>query len=155
MGTLRPDGLIPLAGHVRAPTISPPPKEHGMQYDEFITRVQDAAAVESRNHAELATTATLETLGQRLSAGEADNLAAQLPAELKAPLDQTVGDAESFDVDEFLRRVADREGLGCSTEQARDHARAVMSTVAGSVSAGEIDDVRSQLPPGYEFLMQQ
>lgn len=126
-----------------------------MQYNDFITHVQYRAGVDSRDHAEAAITATLETLGRRLSAGEASNLAAQLPGEFKQTLARVGGDAEGFDVDEFVQRVADREGLGYSVERAAEHARAVLSTVASSVSAGEVEDVRSQLPPEYRFLMDQ
>lgn len=48
-----------------------------MQYDDFIKYVQDIGAIDSREYAELATTATLEVLGERLAGGEASNLAAQ------------------------------------------------------------------------------
>lgn len=124
-----------------------------MRYDEYVKSVQQNGMMDSREHTEVAITATLEVLGQRLAGGEASNLAAQLPAELTDTLDRHAGEAEAFDVDEFFRRVAEREGRGCSTEQAQEHARTVLSTLASSVSAGEIEDIRSQLPAGYAFLM--
>lgn len=125
-----------------------------MKYDEFIAHVRDDGAITDREHAERATAVTLEVLGQRLAGGEPADLAAQLPAELKGLLDQHTGQAEPFDVDEFFRRIAHREGSGCSPEDAREHARAVLSTLGRSVSAGEVDNLRSQLPAGYAFLMQ-
>lgn len=124
-----------------------------MQYEEFISHVRDEGGLPDKEHAKQATTATLEVLGERLAGGEPSNLAAQLPGELKGLLDKHGGQADPFDVDEFFRRVADREGRGCSPEQASEHARSVLSTVTRSVSAGEVEDLRSQLPAGYGFLM--
>jgi uncharacterized protein (DUF2267 family) len=53
--------------------------------------------------------ATLTTLAERISAGEARDLAAQLPPEL-APWLNVDKRSERFDVDEFLRRVTERSG---------------------------------------------
>lgn len=125
-----------------------------MQYEEFIAGVRDAGALADRDHVEQAATATLQVLGQRLAGGEPSDLAAQLPIELKSLLDQHGGAGESFDVDDFLRRVAAQEGRGCSPEQARDHARAVLATVAAAVSAGEVANLRAQLPAGYGPLFE-
>lgn len=124
-----------------------------MQYHQYIANVQHEGMIESPEHAEQAITATLDVLGERLTGGKARSLAAQLPAELKDTLEQHSDEAEAFDVDEFLRRVANREGRGCTPERASEHARAVLSTIAGSVSAREVRDMRSQLPAGYAFLI--
>lgn len=124
-----------------------------MQYDEFISQVRDEGDLGTNDRAAQITTVVLEVLGQRLSGGEADGLAAQLPAELKAPLDRHTGEAEAFDVDDFLRRIADVEERGSDPEHARVHARAVLTTVARTVSTGELDNLRSQLPAGYSALM--
>ena len=67
-------------------------------------------------------------LGERLPGGEPSDLAAQLPGEL-AEVARYDGPAESIDTAEFYRRVAAREGAGCTPGQAREHAMAVMSTV--------------------------
>jgi uncharacterized protein (DUF2267 family) len=53
-----------------------------MTYDEFIEAVEQRAHVE-RDVAEQATRATLETLSERLTGGEADDVAAQLPKPLR------------------------------------------------------------------------
>src|SRR3954463_4466458 len=103
---------------------SPRPSEHramSYEHDQFLTAVQQKARI-SRERAEAAARATLETLAERLSAGEARDVAAQLPPELAAYLPPR-GDAERFDVEEFLRRVAEREGVDVPT--AEEHARAV------------------------------
>jgi uncharacterized protein (DUF2267 family) len=47
-----------------------------MRHDEFIGHVQQRARLSSRGDAERASRATLETLGERVPEGLADNLAA-------------------------------------------------------------------------------
>lgn len=125
-----------------------------MRYDEFLAHVRDSSNLADTDHAEQAVQATLDVLGQRLSGGETADLAEQLPEQLQQLINSHTGDAESFDVDEFLHRVADREARGCSTEEAREHAHAVLSTMTESVTTEERDNFRSQLPPGYDMLLQ-
>lgn len=95
----------------------------------------------------------LATLGQRLAGQEANDLASQLPVELQATLTQHTGPAEiGDDVDDFCRRVAEREGRDCTPEQALAPSQAVLGTITSFVSAGEINDLKSQLPAGYAVL---
>ena len=55
-----------------------------MKYDEFIARVAENVGVSSAE-AEKLPSATLETLAERISGGEARDLAAQLPLPLPYP----------------------------------------------------------------------
>ena len=126
-----------------------------MNYDEFLTRVGQHGGPVEREHADTATKQILAALGQRLAGNEPRDLASQLPKELQNPLVRPTSAAEiGDDLDDFLRRVADREGRGCDTEQALTHARAVLSTIASFVSRGEIQDLRAQLPTGYAPLFE-
>jgi uncharacterized protein (DUF2267 family) len=50
-------------------------------------------------------------------------------------------------LEEFVRRIAEREGV--PVEIARDHARAVMNTVRDAVLAKEWHDISSELPRSY------
>ncbi len=123
-----------------------------MKFDQFVKEVRTRAELDSTEHAEKAARATLSVLGERLAGGEPSDLASQLPPEIADALrSDTPG--ESFDVDEFYRRVADREGTGCTPGQAREHAMAVMSTVVDTVTPGQRDDVAAQLPAGYSELL--
>lgn len=124
-----------------------------MQYDEFIASVRNRGELNDHEHAEQAARATLTVLGQRLAGNEPENLAAQLPGELKGLLSQHAGAGERFDVDTFCARVADEEGRGCGPDQARNHAQAVLSTMVDAVSAGELHDLSAQLPAGYGALL--
>jgi uncharacterized protein (DUF2267 family) len=133
---------------------SPWPSDHGAmsyEHDQFLTTVQQKAGI-SRERAEGASRATLETLAERLSAGEARDIAAQLPPEL-APYLPARGDAEGFDLDEFLRRVAEREGVDVPT--AADHARAVFAALRRAVDPGEIEDLAAQLPNDFAPLLSE
>ncbi|SFD63569.1 Uncharacterized conserved protein, DUF2267 family [Actinopolyspora alba] len=127
-----------------------------MRYHEFLGAVERHGGPTEREHADQASKIVLATIGQRLAGQEPRDLASQLPPELQEPLLQhTGGDEIGDDLDDFLRRVADREGRGCDPETALTHAQAVLGTITEFVSAGEIDDLRSQLPAGYAPLFQQ
>lgn len=122
-----------------------------MQYDEFIGRVQNRARLATSGEAVRATRATLEVLGQRLFGGEAKDLAAQLPREVAHYLAAESG-SESFGLQEFFRRVSQREEV--ELPDAVHHARAVISVVRDSVTEGEMQDVLAQLPEEYTALFE-
>ena len=126
-----------------------------MQYPEFLQRVQEQInatepATQTQRAAELAITATLQTLSERLTSGEATDLAAQLPEELKAPLQRSAEEAEGFSLEEFYGRVAEREGVDIET--ARNDASAVMSVLRLAVTPGQLDDLMAQLPSEFNVL---
>lgn len=124
-----------------------------MQYQDFIAQVRTRGNFDTPTHAEQATTTTLTVLGERLAGNEPHNLASQLPGELQPLLTFHTGPGERYDVDTFFRRIADQEGQNCTPDDARNHAHAVLSTLADAVTQGELDDFRSQLPSGYDLLL--
>jgi uncharacterized protein (DUF2267 family) len=119
------------------------------ELERFITTVQRKAGL-SRPDAERATRATLETLGERLSAGEARDLAAELPPEL-APWLASDSNAQPFQVDEFVRRVAAREQV--EPDDAERHARAVFEALGRTVSEDEVADMAAELPKDFAPLI--
>ncbi len=124
-----------------------------MKHDEFIGQVQHRARLSSRGEAERATRATLETLAERLAGGEANDLAAQLPPELAEHLRSAwSGKGERFSLDEFFRRVSERENV--DMPKAVYHVRAVMEVLSEAVSKGEMDDVRAQLPAEFDRIFE-
>jgi uncharacterized protein (DUF2267 family) len=59
-------------------------------------------------------------------------------------------EAKRFSLEEFYRRVAEREGV--DTETARSNALAVMRTLREAVTSGELDDLMAQLPAEFNIL---
>jgi uncharacterized protein (DUF2267 family) len=122
-----------------------------MKYDEFIAQVQQRARLNSRAEAEQATRATLETLGERITGTEAEDLASQLPPEIAQYLQKSPSETgQSFALDEFFWRVSQREGVDLN--ESTYHARVIAALLSEVVTMGEIQDVRSQLPPDFAKL---
>ncbi|MEU6094956.1 DUF2267 domain-containing protein [Streptomyces sp. NPDC047079] len=122
-----------------------------MRYDEFLARVRERGEYNSQDEAAKSTEVVLSVLAQRITPGEVDDLASQLPG----PLGQTLAgakqqQAESFGIEEFYRRVAER--IGARPRTAEWDASAVLTTVADTVSGGELNQIISQLPSGYAVL---
>lgn len=119
-----------------------------MDYSELISRIEDQAGLDTEG-AEQALAATLSTLAERISEEEAQDLASQLPGEVKPQVTEAVdGEAEVFSAEEFIRRVAEREG-GIPRDQAWAHAEAVLITLREAISGGEFEDILLQLPDDY------
>ncbi len=126
-----------------------------MQYEAFIERVQGRGGFQHHGRAEEATRATLETLGERLSAAEAADVAAQLPDDLGAYIERQASRASppsEFGLEDFCRKVAERQGSDLSTEDAHAHVRAVFTTLREAISEGEYTTLLTRLPEGYGDL---
>ena len=124
-----------------------------MEYNTFIARVQEEAAIDSESKAREAAIATLTTLGERISGGQAMKLAAQLPPEIRYDLQQQDDSAQEFDRDEFFKRIGERQGTDRAT--AEKHARAVLKAVKQAVEPDQIDDTLAQLPKEFNDLFNQ
>lgn len=123
-----------------------------MKHDEFIKHVQSVAQLNSREEAERATHATLETLKERIVGNEASQLAAQLPKELGEYLRGREGeDGQYFRLEEFIQRVSEKEGV--EPTAAANHVRAVFSVLQQAVTPGEFADVRANLSDDYEDVL--
>lgn len=121
-----------------------------LDYAAFLETVAEAAGV-GRDKAERATRATLKTIGERITRGEADDLAAQLPPEAAPNLESTERGAERFDLDEFLRRVADRADV--EPGDAERLASAVFLALGRALTRDEMDDLAAQLPRDIRRLL--
>lgn len=122
-----------------------------MDKDHFEKTVSERAGV-PREAAGTRIRAVLRTLSERLTRGEANDLAAQLPKEIKNALaDSSEPTADRFGADEFVSRVSHRAEV--PPDEARKATEAVFSTVRDAVSEGEFRDAMSQLPAEYEELV--
>ena len=117
-----------------------------MQYDDFVSSVQTRGG-RPRDETETLVHATLRVLAERLTAGEADDLRAQLPGDLQADLIPPEPEAQPFGLDEFARRVTRMARV--PEADAREGMVAVLATTRDAVEPGEFDDVLAQL--GGEF----
>ena len=122
-----------------------------MKHDKFIKQVQAAAQLNSKEEAESAIRATLETLKERIVGDEASQLAAQLPQEIGKYLQGREGEnGQFFPLLDFYQRVSEKEGL--EPTAAAIHVRAVFSVLQEAVTPGELADVRANLSEDYEEL---
>jgi uncharacterized protein (DUF2267 family) len=121
-----------------------------MKFEEIVRKVGERAGIDDRFEAERVTVAVVQTLCDRLSGKEANDLLAQLPSALRelvavspSPLPLTL--------DEFVHRVAER--LDVTDEEAGSYARAVFATLREAVTRGELQDVVAELDPEYADLL--
>ena len=121
-----------------------------MEYEEIIEAIGREAADLPPDVAERAAQAVLQTLAERLPRGEARHILIELPAELK-PWVYTETDAEGFGIDEFLERVAKREGTDIET--ALRHARAVFAALGRALDADAVAHLAASLPQTFEPLV--
>jgi uncharacterized protein (DUF2267 family) len=127
-----------------------------MRYHEFIDQVREQADLESDRMAVQATEAALATLGERLYRTNRDNLAAQLPKELKEHLYKYVDagatrqDAQHFSLEEFYDRVGARVGVRHSP--AVRQAQVVMIALEEAISPGMLQQILSSLPDEFKEL---
>ncbi|WP_131740563.1 DUF2267 domain-containing protein [Actinomadura roseirufa] len=127
-----------------------------MQHDRMIGQIQARAHLPSRGAAETACRATLETLGERLPEGLADNLAAQLPREIGENLRRTEvyggsGTGERFDRHDFVARVAARAGT--DERKAAYMARVVLEVVDEASQGSMMTKVKRALPEDIRDLV--
>jgi uncharacterized protein (DUF2267 family) len=114
-----------------------------MNYEEIIEVIRRASGGLGHLAAERAAQATLQTLAERLPRGEAGHIQRELSAEFM-PWPHTETDAEAFDIDEFLDRVAQREAV--DVETALLHARAVFFALGHALSPRVVAHLSGSLP---------
>jgi uncharacterized protein (DUF2267 family) len=130
-----------------------------MQQDEFIQRVKEYVGLESDEQVIQITQAVLATLGERIYRTEQSDLAAQLPRGIREFLttqqspEMTKGDVDRYGLEEFYNRVSARADIGYP--HAVRQARGVMGVLQEAVSAGEMADIRQELPKEFDELFQR
>jgi uncharacterized protein (DUF2267 family) len=125
-------------------------RDDAWRYERFLTTIQDEAGLD-RDHAERAAMAMLVTLAERITRARAQEIAEDLPERLADWLSDAKDRPERFRVEEFFRRVAEREEVDAPT--GARHARIVLRALARTAPAYEIDDLVDELPHEYEPLL--
>ncbi|HIW45658.1 MAG TPA: DUF2267 domain-containing protein [Candidatus Yaniella excrementigallinarum] len=119
-----------------------------MQTTELINVVQQRADIESTEAANDTLIAVLTTLAERDLEGEHENFAAQLPKEFgEVLLHGDPKDKETFDAEEFVRRIGER--LGTTPDHTETRTRAAFSALVEGVSDGEQLDLLNSLPNDF------
>lgn len=104
-----------------------------------------------RGRAERALLLATCMLCRRLTADQALHLIAQLPSMLQSRLEECVGEPDRSVTAQTLKDELARS-LGMTPESANDSLRAVFRVVSETVSAGQIKEVRGQLPEEIRML---
>lgn len=116
-----------------------------MNFDEFTGEAQNRLELPGTGETVRAIRATLMTLGQRIPEGNAEDLAASLPMEIKWYLTGAVHEhGQRFDWSEFVARVSEIEGVEPS--DAAYHAQVIMDLVGSLVPPSDLRQLRDQLP---------
>jgi uncharacterized protein (DUF2267 family) len=121
-----------------------------MQFDDFITRVQEQARLNTREESIRITRAVLETLGERLDRKVRNGLEAQLPNELKDFLLARSENTDQYDLQEFYNRVGARADL--KYHDATERTKQVLTVLRQAIASGEIEDILEDLPNEYGEL---
>ncbi|BAZ31019.1 hypothetical protein NIES4074_34890 [Cylindrospermum sp. NIES-4074] len=122
-----------------------------MEYNEFITHVESLAQSNSREEAESATRATLETIKERIAGDELEAFTRLLPQELGNYLRGREGDSgQSFNLQEFIKRASQKENIEPTT--AAIHVRAVFAVLQNAISPEIFARFHSYFSHDYEEL---
>lgn len=123
-----------------------------MSYEDFVDAVAERAGL-SAPQATAISHATLETLADRISGGEAADLAALLPDRLAEHLYKPASreSADPFGRGEFVRRVASRADVDVPVASAG--IQAVFTTLREAVKLREFEDMVAQLPQDLGELL--
>ena len=116
-----------------------------MNFDEFTGEVQHRLEMPDTGRTVRAIRATLLTLGQRIPEGNAEDLAASLPMEIKWYMTGAVHEhGQRFDWKEFVDRVSEIENA--DPAEAAYHARVIVDLVRSVVPESDFQQLRDQLP---------
>lgn len=116
-----------------------------MNFDEFTGEVQHRLELPGTGETVRAIRATLMTLGERIPEGNAEDLAASLPMEIKWYMTGAVHEhGQRFEWREFVSRVSEIEGA--EPPEAAYHAQVIVDLVSTLVPPSDFQQLRDQLP---------
>jgi uncharacterized protein (DUF2267 family) len=129
-------------------------QETGITLDQFLDRISERTGLD-RDAALRAAEAVLEVLAIRITAGQAEDIAALLPPELRPAIERGIAargrSAVPLSDDTFVVEVAGREPA--SRAQAIEHIKAVFNALRETLPQKEWTDTIAQLPDEYRPLM--
>jgi CBS domain-containing protein/uncharacterized protein (DUF2267 family) len=147
-GTLHPKAPASLEGRTRALMRAKARAE--ATYNRMVKAVEDATNLD-RNRSRWALFLVTCMLCRRLTPDEAQHLIAQLPSKLQPRLDECLSGPDRAVTAQAIKDELGR-GLGLDPQGASETLRSVFKIIADSVAAGQIDEVRGQLPEEMRAL---
>jgi len=120
-------------------------------YNRLLAAVERQTALDSRDKSEQALRIVLSNVCRRLTPGEAQHLVAQLPSKLAITLDRPYEGPDKSITTETIQSDL-RHSLHLIPDHAADILYAVCDVIADSVSAGEIESVRAELPTAMKDM---
>jgi CBS domain-containing protein/uncharacterized protein (DUF2267 family) len=120
-------------------------------YGRLLHAVERHSGLQQRDRAELALELVLSALCRRVTPGEARHLIAQLPSKLHPALEKSLDGPDKRITTETIEADLSRE-LRLDRDAAELVLTSICEAVADSVSAGEIEEFRGQLPLGMKDL---
>ena len=118
--------------------------------NEIVELIRRRACLAESRDAERVAHAVLQTLSERISPEAAASLAVQLPPDLAEDV-RPGGAAASFELTEFVGRIADRENL---TDPEAVHRTGVVLDVLGRETVHVADEVWAALPKPLRHLVE-
>ncbi|RJQ32127.1 MAG: DUF2267 domain-containing protein [Actinobacteria bacterium] len=124
-----------------------------MDTRQFLNRVKDEASLPDDRQAKNITEAVLTTLHSRIKEGEADDVEATLPTEIKElwegdigqKITKHLGAVDKLNKGQFIARVQDKARIA-TTEEAEQKTKAVIKVLKEAIPDGEVKDLSAQLP---------
>jgi uncharacterized protein (DUF2267 family) len=120
----------------------------------LVRAVRGRADLNTDEQAARAVAATLTTLAERVAGGLPAEVLAKVPDDLRSKLRREpeggLEDRDVFDIEEFFRRVGEREAI--DLQAAVDHALAVTEALCEEVSASTLAGLRVRLPDEFQRL---
>jgi uncharacterized protein (DUF2267 family) len=113
-----------------------------MTYKEMVKKVSDYSGF-SDSEAERALRCIVEKLATRLTTDERYDFAAQLPTELQE-VAEIEDDTPTTTGQEMIQEICAEEDI--DEKHAKKQLHAVWLTLEDSISPGEIEDIKAQLP---------
>ncbi|MCC6557106.1 MAG: CBS domain-containing protein [Polyangiaceae bacterium] len=120
-------------------------------YRRLLKQVELRAQLGSKDRDELALRIVVGSICRRLTPDEARNFISQLPSRLQGELMRDLTGPDREVTTELIQSELGQK-LSLGPDRVEQVLAAILDVVAGSVSAGEIEDVRSQLPAAMKDL---
>lgn len=126
-----------------------------MQETEFYELVEQRSHLDTDDRAREGTQAVLETLGEALVGGQAEDVADQLPTGPAGMIEGADHDGAGYDREEFVQRVSEHlQGTDVKSGDAERVVEGVTDVIAETLTQGERQNLQAQLDEELQDLFE-